>query len=287
MGGQYQEESEEEPEEEDDRLPPMGNINFNTLNPTLFLENPSLIVQKNLIQRGWFLMNDNRIMGNFNSLDMLSYLDDKIKDNKVENLAITDYETDIYFTPNNLYEILKETLPKIMGKVMKKKTSTGNVNVPPHFPPMNRNQMGNIKGGNMGMPVQQRGNNNQNQGMDFPQQKYIPVGMPIKPQKTNTMQNMNYARMPPPNFPPQNYNINVQIVKNDINLNNYSFKEPNTYQGYPMNDKMNNPQGFQQNNIKQTGNGKGTGTGNVNQSSQVKSNNMYPENTNTSTGKRK
>ena len=111
----------DENEEED----PMMN-DFTTdnkyYNPTVFLENPALIVKKNLIEKNWFLMKDGKILGNYNSEDLLFLLDKKIKEgNSFNNINISDYQTDVVFQPKILYEILKEHVSKIKKKYLESK----------------------------------------------------------------------------------------------------------------------------------------------------------------------
>ncbi len=111
----------DENEEED----PMMN-DFTTdnkyYNPTVFLENPALIVKKNLFEKNWFLMKDGKILGNYNSEDLLFLLDKKIKEgNSFNNINISDYHTDVVFQPKILYEILKEHVPKIKKKYFESK----------------------------------------------------------------------------------------------------------------------------------------------------------------------
>ena len=111
----------EENEEED----PMMN-DFTTdskyYNPTVFLENPALIVKKNLIEKNWFLMRDGKILGNYNSEELLFLLDEKIKEgNSFNNISISDYQTDVVFQPKILYEILKEHVSKIKKKYLESK----------------------------------------------------------------------------------------------------------------------------------------------------------------------
>ncbi len=111
----------DENEEED----PMMN-DFTTdnkyYNPTVFLENPALIVKKNLIEKNWFLMRDGKILGNYNSEELLFLLDEKIKEgNSFNNISISDYQTDVVFQPKILYEILKEHVSKIKQKYLESK----------------------------------------------------------------------------------------------------------------------------------------------------------------------
>ena len=126
----------EENEEED----PMMN-DFTTdnkyYNPTVFLENPALIVKKNLIEKNWFLMRDGKILGNYNSEELLFLLDEKIKEgNNFNNISINDYQTDVVFQPKILYEILKEHVPKIKKKYLESKLLThSNDNINSTIPP--------------------------------------------------------------------------------------------------------------------------------------------------------
>ena len=126
----------EENEEED----PMMN-DFTTdnkyYNPTVFLENPALIVKKNLIEKNWFLMRDGKILGNYNSEELLFLLDEKIKEgNNFNNISINDYQTDVVFQPKILYEILKEYVPKIKKKYLESKfLSHNNDNINSTIPP--------------------------------------------------------------------------------------------------------------------------------------------------------
>ena len=62
--------------EEDDDDPIMNdpNLNFSRINPSVFLENPALLVKKNFQQPNWFLMKDNKILGNYTSQDLFYLL---------------------------------------------------------------------------------------------------------------------------------------------------------------------------------------------------------------------
>ena len=111
-------------DDDDDDDPLMNDFetNYTAYNPTVFLENPALIVKKNLIEAHWFLMKDNKILGNYNSEELLFFLGEKIKDGeKFENVWISDYPTDLVFQPKNLYDILKDKVPSLKKKYMKSK----------------------------------------------------------------------------------------------------------------------------------------------------------------------
>ena len=106
---------------EDDRFnDPMMNDFFTDpkyYNPTVFLENPLLIVKKNLIKQNWFVIKNNSIMGNFNSEELLIYLEYKTKED-LKEITINDYDTDFVFLPDRIFEILKSSLPKLKQKYL-------------------------------------------------------------------------------------------------------------------------------------------------------------------------
>lgn len=100
------------------------NTKYNLYNPSVFLENPGLIVKKNMFEANWFLMKDNKIIGNYNSEELFFFLSEKINENKIlENVSISDYHTDVFFKPTNLLEILKEFVPKIKKNLELKQMS--------------------------------------------------------------------------------------------------------------------------------------------------------------------
>jgi hypothetical protein len=208
--------------------------------PTSFLENPSTIIQKNLVQRGWFLMSENnKILGNFNSLDLLIWLDEEFEaESDMSKVWITDYETDIYFTPSNLYEALKDTVPKLIENIKSKKHGMGpprqdslpmnKMPFTPNMMPMNPKMMKNMPigmnnrmppMGMMPMPMMRNPNDDRiNRPM---------MNNPMLNPMMNPMMNNSNKSMSSQNMPPVNMNINLQFVKNDINLNNIMYqKEP-------------------------------------------------------------
>ena len=100
----------------DDNDPLYNNFNedYSKYNASIYLEKPVLIVKKNLIVSNWFLMKDNKILGNYNSEQLLYFLGEELKKgNKFENVTITDYHTDVFFNPSNLFEILRSSVPKL------------------------------------------------------------------------------------------------------------------------------------------------------------------------------
>ena len=114
-------------------------------NPTVFLENPALIVKKNLIEKNWFLMRDGKILGNYNSEELLFLLEEKIKEgNNFNNISISDYQTDVVFQPKILYEILKEHVSKIKKKYLESKLNQGNNSNSGSSPFANLNENNNL-----------------------------------------------------------------------------------------------------------------------------------------------
>lgn len=250
----------------------------------VYLENPNSIVHKNMYNKGWLLMTLNdKIIGQFNSIDLFKYLDKKILEGwNFENTWITDYDTDIYFTPSNLYEILKEIVPNVIVNINKNKNPqmnfpinlgiNPNLNINPTINPLNPNfNPGmNFNPIHFNIPPQINmrqinsndnklgGNNNNNISNNIPMRMNTPPpNMNMNSQlmrmveREESMNVNNMKKMPnmmnqfplnmdprcqaipqnlPPNFnfpnnmqnmqPPLNMNINLQFVKNNINLNN-------------------------------------------------------------------
>ena len=122
-------EDNEEDDDDDDPIMNDPNPNFAIYNPAVFLENPALIVKKNFLQPNWFLMKDNKILGNYTSEELFYLLGEKIRDGeKFENVCISDFQTDLVFQPKNLYEILKEKVPKLTKKFLKSKMGSSSNN---------------------------------------------------------------------------------------------------------------------------------------------------------------
>ncbi|MCQ2816162.1 MAG: hypothetical protein MJ252_02740, partial [archaeon] len=90
------------------------NEDYSKYSNATFLEKPVLIVKKNLFNAHWFLMRDTKILGNYNSEQLMEYLAEGVKrGSKFEGLTITDYQTDLVFQPMSLYDILRIHLPKL------------------------------------------------------------------------------------------------------------------------------------------------------------------------------
>ena len=110
-------ENEKNLNKENDMNDPLMNdftTDFKLYNPKVFLENPVLLVKNNLIERNWILMKENKIIINYNSDELLLFLDGRFKlGDQLIDYCIHDYQTDVVFQPLILYEILNEYLPKV------------------------------------------------------------------------------------------------------------------------------------------------------------------------------
>lgn len=108
---------EEEDDEDDDPLMNDPNPNFSRINPSVFLENPALLVKKNMQQSNWFLMKDNKILGNYTSQELFYLLGKKINEGEqFDKVSISDFQTDLVFQPKSLFDILKEKVPKLIKR---------------------------------------------------------------------------------------------------------------------------------------------------------------------------
>ena len=59
-------------------------------------------------------MRNNKVVFNFNSEELFYYLGEQIRyGNKFENISICDFQTDLFFIPSNLFDILRNTVPKL------------------------------------------------------------------------------------------------------------------------------------------------------------------------------
>ena len=113
-----------EKDEENDDDPMMNDFHtdYSLINPIVFLENPALIIKKNIVDPKWFIMKDNKIIGNYNSEELLFFLNEKHDDPQyLDTIWINDYNTDLAFKPKNLHEILKEKVPGLKRRYLKAK----------------------------------------------------------------------------------------------------------------------------------------------------------------------
>jgi len=79
------------------------------VNPADYLENPTLILKKNLEKKNWLVINkEGNIVHNFNSEELFKFLEDKNKkDDSLEEFTINDFDTDVVFPAKFLYGNLK------------------------------------------------------------------------------------------------------------------------------------------------------------------------------------
>lgn len=189
--------------------------NLSKSNAPQFLEDPLYIVTKNLFNQGWFLMTENnKILANFNSLELLGFLEEEIRaGNNLQNVWLTDYETDMFFSPIVLYDILRENIPRIMETVKRQRSAE-----------RNQQRMQNIhQGSREGMQPR-----NMPYGNKFDMQQ-------VRPQRNDMEDSMHNGRVMNRQTEfhqgqPLNMNINLQFVQNDINLNNYNMnRDHNIY----------------------------------------------------------
>ena len=118
-----------EDDDDDDPLYTDFSQDYKRYNPSVFLENPVLIVKKNLFQRNWILMRNNKVYNNYNSEELLFFLSDQIRQgNKFENMSVSDYNTDVFFKPLNLFDILRKSVPKLKRKYMQMQMSLSQKN---------------------------------------------------------------------------------------------------------------------------------------------------------------
>ncbi len=185
------------------------NNNENNTTDSSFLENPSYIIAKNLINKGWFLLSDhNNIIGNFNSVELLRFLENEYRMNKdLQKLWITDYETDIYFTPKNLYDLLRELVPNLIQ--MKR------INNPVISKNLNDSNLTNINMSNSKKQTRQLFTNMINPHVESRKKVEVPN---IKLPTPKTFASKQYSPMSP-------VNINLQYVNNNYNLNHVFYNQ--------------------------------------------------------------
>ena len=117
----YNQMDEEEDDDEPDPILDDDSTDLNTINPFVLMENTALIVKKNLVEQKWFLMRGDKILGIYNSEQLLYFLTSQIqKGNKFEDMSINDHTTDMHFKPSILYDTLKKYVPKLKKRYIKK-----------------------------------------------------------------------------------------------------------------------------------------------------------------------
>ena len=216
----YNQLNEEEEEDEPDPILDDDTTDLNTINPFALMENTALIVKKNLVEKKWFLMRGEKILGNYNSEQLLYFLTSQIqKGNKFEDMSINDHTTDLHFKPSVLYDTLRKYVPKLKKRYLKKAIEQNNEIMKrmqqQHQILMQNKQMNMIKM----MQMKQMQNNNNN----------------------NNRNNNNYNNMAQHNN--QHYNNHNQH-NNHHNNNNY-----NNYNNYNNKYHNNNNYGYHHNNM--------------------------------------
>lgn len=199
-----------------------------------FLENPITVVEKNLVKKGWAIMDEKNTPSKFlNSIELQNYLESEKRKNNLNKLNfICDYESDMYFKPADLLEELEETMPNLLENLKAKNQQPKNQTVSP------LNQDMRLLGIPIVNPIAIQSMEKENPAFKVP-------GMPINLNPMMVDQRIINMNMMPPfphmsnlpsfrtnnliginninnNFNGQsvNMNINLQFVNNDIKLNN-------------------------------------------------------------------
>ena len=117
---QMNEEEDDEDEDEPDPILDDDSTDLNTVNPFILMENTALIIKKNLVERKWFLMRGDKILGNYNSEQLFYFLASQMQQgNKFEDMSINDHTTDLHFKPSILYDSLRKYVPKLKKRYLK------------------------------------------------------------------------------------------------------------------------------------------------------------------------
>ena len=190
-----------------------------------FLENPSTLIQKNLLKKGWTLMDDNNKPSKFlNSVELLSFLEEEKKNSKINKLNwISDHESDMFFKPSDLLETLTENVPKLLENIQKNHQK--NIPIIPDLRmygiPLVNNPMYNMDKEVYKIPAM---NMHVNINPMLVDQRILNMNMipPFGPMANQRPNNLGTVNNISNNFNGQsvNMNINLQFVNNDIKFNN-------------------------------------------------------------------
>ena len=84
------------------------------LKPADYLENPMLILVKNIKKKNWLVFNnEGNVLNNYNSEELYNFLDNKNKRNvSLEEFTVNDYDTDIMFPAEFIYNYLEKYYSK-------------------------------------------------------------------------------------------------------------------------------------------------------------------------------
>ena len=97
---------------------PSSQFHNNNIRKMLNFENPIQLIIKNINIKGWRIVDNDNSIKTFNSLELLSFLEIEINEGRnINNYCITDFELDIHFIPNFLFECLKENIQLIKEKM--------------------------------------------------------------------------------------------------------------------------------------------------------------------------
>lgn len=108
------------------------------------IDDPINIVYKNTMGRWWFIKSENKLI-NANSYELLEFMEAYQKTGKdLFDLTITDYQTDMYFSPITLLENLREVIPQIKSAMLLQ-MQLGKVNSNQATNQKSSNQNGNKK----------------------------------------------------------------------------------------------------------------------------------------------
>jgi hypothetical protein len=227
----------DEPEEEDEPDPILDDdtTDLNTISTFALMENTALIVKKNLVDKKWFLMRGEKVLGNYNSEQLLYFLTSQIqKGNKFEDMSINDHTTDLHFKPSILYDTLRKYVPKLKKRYLKKAIEQNNEFMKKMQQQqqllMQNKQMNLLKMMQMNQNNNNRNNNNNNANnnnndhMQSNNQHYNNNQHGNRHNQYNNQYNNNY----------HNNNFN--------NYNNYNNKYHNNNHGYHNNMNYNNNQ---------------------------------------------
>jgi len=227
-----------------------------------FLENPITVVEKNLVKKGWALMDDkNKPTKYLNSIELLSYLESEKKKTNINKLNfIWDIESDMYFKPSDFLEELQETIPKLIENLNAKNNQQKIQVQTPLFPDLRM----------MGIPIGNPATIQNVVDKENPNFKIPGIPLNINPMMIDQrIVNMNmipaFPHMPNLrgnkigvvnninnnfNNQPVNMNINLQFVNNDIKLNNIMVGNTNNVNNNIPTSEIPNDQQTNNNNVK-------------------------------------
>jgi len=197
-------------QEEDDDPDPIlddDSTDLNIINPFILMEKPALIVKKNLVDKKWFLIRGEKILGNYNSEQLLYFLTSQIQQgNKFENMSINDHTSDLHFKPIVLYDTLRKYVPKLKKRYLKKV--------------MEQNK-------EMMKKIQQQ----HQQMIQLNQMKLMQMNNQMKMMQNNNVNNNINNRNNNNHYNTHGYNNNNYNYNNKYNTNNHGYNNNQYYGG--------------------------------------------------------